>query len=195
MFWPGFAFSPILRLIPLICMTSILSFVWTPDRSRSFVLDLMVSLLPFVSKIHWFYIKSCWAPAPLIGYPILFPEALARGGVARELSLLKRTPKTQKTYWGLTHPCPEGRRISLIVLTTSLRTRNALAIVKHERPHGCGRQFARHWSCQTSSHSKLFVGVYTHGEPHGRPFQFVPIGADPLKMQTSSRALDWDRFH
>ena len=43
-FWPGFAFSlvsSIPRLISLICMTSILSFVWTSIRSRSFVWTLL----------------------------------------------------------------------------------------------------------------------------------------------------------
>ena len=61
-----------------------------------------------LSKIQGFYHESCWAPAPtpapLIGYLILFPEALA-------LSLpKKRTPKTKNASWDLTRPCPLGRR-------------------------------------------------------------------------------------
>ena len=102
MFWPSFAFSPILRLTPLVCMTSVLSFVWTSVRSRSFVLDLMVSLLPFVSKLHRFYNESCWAPAPLIGYPIFFSGGPSYGRRrSRSYSLLKKkTPKTKKHFLG-----------------------------------------------------------------------------------------------
>ena len=69
------------------------------------------SLGALLSKIPGFYNESWWvltlAPAPLIGYLILVPEALW-GGLARARFLYQKT-KAKKASWDLNTPLPFGQ--------------------------------------------------------------------------------------